>query len=184
MNATAGTTTTMRRSNVQKAVDFLTFPVRAVMPFRAGELSKWGLSSRAAERFDYAAREVVGHTLDVGCGPYNRFVTEYLGRRGVGIDIFPYDGLTEDQIFSDLTHFPFEDASFDSVTLIATLHHIPRSKRRTELAEIYRVLRPRGNLILTMATPLTEILVHKVTRLHAKLLGNAYDIDLLSASSR
>ncbi len=169
----------MRRSNVQKAVDFLTFPVRAVMPFRAGELSKWGLSSRAAERFDYAAREVVGHTLDVGCGPYNRFVTEYLGRRGVGIDIFPYDGLTEDQIFSDLTHFPFEDASFDSVTLIATLHHIPRSKRRTELAEIYRVLRPGGNLILTMATPLTEILVHKVTRLHAKLLGNAYDIDLL-----
>jgi hypothetical protein len=30
-----------------------------------------------------------------------------------------------------------------------------------------------------MATPLTEILVHKVTRLHAKLFGNAYDIDLL-----
>lgn len=179
MNATAGTTTIMRRSNIQKAVDFLTFPVRAVMPFRAGELSKWGLSSRAAERFDYAAREVVGYTLDVGCGPYNRFVTKYLGGRGVGIDVFPYDGLTEDQIFSDLTRFPFEDNSFDSVTLIATLHHIPRSKREAELAEIHRVLRPGGNLILTMATPLTETLVHKVTRLHAKLLGNVYDIDLL-----
>lgn len=168
-----------RRTRVQKAVDFVTFPVRAVMPFRAGELSKWGLSSRAAERFDYAAREVIGYALDVGCGPYNRFVNEYLGGEGVGIDVFPYDGLAEDQVFSDLSRFPFENATFDSVTLIATLHHIPRSMREVELAEAHRVLRPGGNLIVTMATPLTEILVHRVTRLHARVFGNAYDIDLL-----
>jgi len=169
----------MKRSAFQKVADFATFPVRAVMPFRVGEQSRWGLSSRASERFDYAAREVVGYTLDVGCGPYDRFVTEYLGGDGMGIDVFRYEGLKGEQIFPDLTHFPFESASFDSVTLIATIHHIPKSKRDVELAEIYRILKPGGNVILTQALPLAEILVHRVTRFHARLLGNSYDIDLL-----
>ncbi|MDQ3377420.1 MAG: methyltransferase domain-containing protein [Actinomycetota bacterium] len=169
----------MIRTNFQRFLDFVTFPVRAVMPFRAGERGKWGLSSRASERFDFVAREVVGYTLDVGCGPHNRFIREYLNSNGLGIDVFQYEGLEEAQIFPDLTRFPFEDASFDSVTLIATLHHIPRSKRDDEMAEIHRVLRPGGNLIVTQAIPLAEVLVHKVTRAHAMVLGKSYDIDLL-----
>lgn len=32
---------------------------------------------------------------------------------------------------------------------------------------------------MTQAIPLAEILVHRVTRLHARLLGDSYDIDLL-----
>lgn len=169
----------MRRDTLQRAVDFVTFPVRAVMPFRAGEPERWHLSSRASERFDYAAREVVGYTLDVGCGPYDRFIREYLDGNGMGIDVHRYESIGEDQVFADLSSFPFEDASFDSVTLIATIHHIPRSGRDAELAEIYRVLRPGGNLIVTQAIPVAEILVHRVTRLHARLLGDSYDIDLL-----
>lgn len=169
----------MRRGPVQRAVDFATFPVRAVMPFRAGEPGRWGLSSRASERFDYVAREVAGYTLDVGCGPYDRFIKQYLDGDGMGIDVHRYASLSEDQVFTDLTRFPFEDGSFDSVTLIATIHHIPRSKRDAELAEIYRVLRSGGNLIVTQAIPFAEVLVHRVTRLHARLLGDSYDMDLL-----
>ena len=168
-----------RRSNLQEAFDFLTFPIRTVMPFRVGERSKFGLSSRASERFDYAAREVEGYTLDIGCGPYDRFVREYLGGNGMGVDIFQFDGLKKEQVFPDLTSFPFEDDSFDSATLIATLHHIPRSKRDEELAEIYRVLKPGGNVIVTNTLPLATFAVHRVTRLHAKLLGKVYDMDLL-----
>ena len=169
----------MRRGTAQRALDFATFPVRAVMPFRAGESERWHLSSRASERFDYVAREVLGYTLDVGCGPYDRFIKQYLDDYGMGIDVHRYDSLGEDQVFADLTRCPFEDGSFDSVTLIATIHHIPRSQRDVELAEIHRVLRPGGNLIVTQAIPLAEILVHRVTRLHARLLGDSYDIDLL-----
>ncbi len=180
MNATAGTMTTiMRRNNVQKTVDFLTFPVRAVMPFKVGELRKWGLSSRAADRFDSAAREVIGYALDLGCGPHELFVREYLGGHGLGVDVHPFEGLKEEQVIEDPTRLPFEDGSFDSVTLIATLHHIPRSKRDTELAEIFRVLRPGGNLIVTKTVPLANVLVHGVTRVHARLLGKHYDMDLL-----
>ncbi len=149
------------------------------MPFRVGEDGKFGLSSRASERFDYAAREVVGYTLDVGCGPYDRFVREYLGGNGMGVDVFQFEGLKKEQVFPDLTSFPFEDDTFDSVTLIATLHHIPRSKRDDELAEVFRVLKPGGNVIVTNTLPLATFAVHRVTRLHAKFLGKVYDMDLL-----
>lgn len=169
----------MRRARSQKVVDFVTFPLRAVMPFRVGEKGRWGLSSRASERFDYVAGEVRGFTLDVGCGPRNRLIEEYLNGDGIGIDVFQYEGLREEQIFPDLTRFPFEDDSFDSVTLVATIHHIPRPKRDVELAEVHRVLKPGGRVILTMAVPLAELLVHGVTQFHAKLFGKVYDIDLL-----
>lgn len=170
----------MRRSFPRKVVDFATFPVRAVMPFRAGERERWGLTSRASERLEYAARETVGYTLDVGCGPKNRLVAEYLGGNGFGVDVLDYSGsLGAEQVFEDLTTLPFEDTSFDSVTLVAVIHHIPRSLRDAELAEIHRVLKPGGNIILTQALPFAEILIHKITRAHAKILGKDYDIDLL-----
>ena len=170
---------TRKHSTAQRTLDFLTFPVRAVMPFRVGELNKFGLSSRAADRFDAAAREVAGYTLDVGCGPNDLFVREYLGGHGFGIDVHPFEGLNKEQIIDDPTCLPFEDSSFDSVTLIATVHHIPRSRRDAELAEIARILRPGGNLIVTKTIPLANVLVHGVTRLHARLLGKQYDMDLL-----
>ncbi|WP_162924680.1 class I SAM-dependent methyltransferase [Rubrobacter indicoceani] len=170
----------MKRSVPQKMLDTVTFPLRAVLPFRAGERSRWGLTSRASERLEYAARETVGYTLDVGCGPGNRLVVDYLGGNGFGIDVFDYNGsLSREQVFDDLTTFPFEDARFDSVTLVATLHHIPRSSRDKELSEVYRVLKPGGNVVLTQALPIAEILIHKITRVHARLFGRHYDIDLL-----
>lgn len=164
----------MRRTTVQKTVDFVTFPVRA---FTLLERDKLGFSSLASERFDYAAREVAGHCLDVGCGRHNRFVTECLNGNGRGIDLFPYEGLTEEHLVEDLTHFPFEDESFDSVTFIANLNHCPRSKRDAELAEAYRVLKPGGNIIVTMGNPIAEVLVHLVVRLYDRLLGTSFDVD-------
>ena len=118
-----------RRTPFQQTVDFLTFPLRAITLFHN---DKWGLSSQASERYDYVAREVRGYCLDVGCGYYNRFVTEWLSGNGKGIDVFPYEGLGKEEIVTDMTHFPFEDASFDSITFIANLNHVPRSLRDRE----------------------------------------------------
>ncbi len=165
-----------RRNSVQKAIDFLTFPLRAFMPFRKGA-DRWLLSSRESERFDYVAREVRGYCLDVGCGRNNRFINEFLGGHGKGMDIYPYEGLTEENLVEDITRFPFDDASFDSVTFIASISHVPEPLRDIELAEAYRCLRPGGNVIVTMGNPLAEILVHRVVWLHGKLLGEGYDMD-------
>jgi SAM-dependent methyltransferase len=160
----------------QKVKDFLTFPLRAVLPFNSGA-DRWSLSSRESERFEYVAREVRGYCLDVGCGRNNRFVEEFLGGHGRGIDVHPYEGLTEENLVEDITNFPFADETFDSVTFIANICHVPRPLRDVELAEAYRCLKPGGNLILTMGNPLAEILVHRVVWVHGKLLGRGYDMD-------
>lgn len=163
-----------KRTTVQGLLDFVTFPVRALTLFHD---DKWGLSSLASERFDYAAREVVGYCLDVGCGKSNRFVREYLNGRGEGIDVFPYEGLTEKNLVSDLSRFPYGDGVFDSVTFIANINHIPEWQRDVELQEAHRILRPGGNIVVTMGNPAAEIVVHKVVWLYDKILKTHYDMD-------
>jgi ubiquinone/menaquinone biosynthesis C-methylase UbiE len=163
-----------RRSGPQKLLDLIAFPLRAVLLFHEDRL---GLSSLASERFDYVAGEVIGPCLDIGCGRGNRFVREYLQGNGRGIDIYPYEGLTAENIVEDLTHFPFEGLAFDSVTFIANLNHAPAEQRDPELREAYRVLRPGGNVIVTMGNPVAEVLVHKLVWIYDKLLKTNYDMD-------
>lgn len=162
------------RSLAQKIKDFLTLPLRALTPF---EDDKWGLSSTRSERFEYAGREVRGYCLDVGCGKNNIFINKFLGGYGRGIDVFPYEGLTEENLVSDIHHFPFGDASFDSVTFIANLNHIPPDSRVKELGEAYRCLKSGGNIIITMPCAFAGILIHKIVHAHDHLFGTNYDVD-------
>jgi ubiquinone/menaquinone biosynthesis C-methylase UbiE len=165
------------RSQVQKAKDFISFPIRAVF-ILGRDRDKWGLSALSSERFDYVAREVIGFCLDVGCGRNNRFIAEYLNGQGKGIDVFPYEGLSQENLVEDITHIPFPDASFESVTFIANINHISPPKRDTELAEAYRCLKPGGNVIVTMGNPVAEILVHKLIQLYGRILGTFESADL------
>jgi ubiquinone/menaquinone biosynthesis C-methylase UbiE len=43
---------------------------------------------------------------------------------------------------------PFPDASFDAAFLSAVLHHLPPDLKRAGLAEILRVLKPGGRLVV------------------------------------
>lgn len=165
---------TKTRTPTERAVDFVTFPFRGVTLFHS---DRWGLTCLASERFDYVAREVQGHCLDVGCGYYNRFVAEWLGGNGKGIDVFQYAGLNREQIVEDLAHFPFPHEAFDTVTFIANLNHAPRSMRDRELSEAYRCLKPSGNIVVTMGNPVAEILVHKVVALYDRRFGTHVDMD-------
>jgi SAM-dependent methyltransferase len=166
--------TNMQRSIGKKLMDAATFPLRAFWLFYD---DKCGLSSLASERFDYVAREVSGDCLDVGCGRHNRFIRDYVQGRGRGIDLFPYEGLTKENLVEDLGHLPFDDASFESVTFIANLNHCPRPQRDRELGEAFRVLNPGGRIIVTMGNPLAELLVHQVVRLYDKLFETNLDMD-------
>lgn len=162
------------RSRRQLILDTLTFPLRALTLFYQ---DRWGLSSLATDRFDFAAREIRGTCLDVGCGPGNRFIRHHLGGNGVGLDVFAYEGLDEQEIVKDLTSFPFPEASFASVTFIASLNHVPRQARDLELAEAYRVLKPKGNVIITMGNSLAEVLVHQLVACYDRLLKTSLDLD-------
>jgi SAM-dependent methyltransferase len=155
-------------------MDFLTFPLRAVTLFHQ---DNWGLSCLASERFDYVAREVTGRCLDIGCGYHNRFVRDWLGGNGKGIDVFQYDGLSKEDVVEDLTRFPFVDASFESVSFIANLNHVPEPHRDIELLEAYRCLKPGGNIIVTMGNPVAELLVHGVVAFYDRYFGAKVDMD-------
>lgn len=157
-----------RRSGFQRFKDTIAFPLRALL---LPEKDRWGLSSWATERFDYVAREVRGYCLDVGCGVGNRFVIEFLGGHGKGIDAFPYEGLTAEQVVKDMSRFPFADQLFDSVVFIANINHVPAALRSIELRESYRVLKPSGNIIITMGNPWLEVAAHQMLHLHEKFFG-------------
>ena len=168
------TAVAFQRSWAKKIADFILFPLRALLLI---ERDKWYLSSLASERFFYVCRQIQGNCLDVGCGRGNRFVTEFLGGNGKGIDVYRYEGLTDEHIIEDMSHFPFEDSLFGSVTFIANINHIPEPMRDIELAEAYRCLRKGGNIVVTMGNPIAEILVHKLVWLYDKFLGTNVDMD-------
>jgi SAM-dependent methyltransferase len=49
---------------------------------------------------------------------------------------------------AELQHLPFRDGSFDCVSSVTVVQHIPPAQQRRALEEMVRVLRPGGYLIL------------------------------------
>lgn len=116
-----------------------------------------GFSAWLHEYTAMAGRRV----LDVGCG--NGYVIERYARAGaapaIGIDLtrrgveisaarlrLRAQGARVLQASAE--RLPFPDACFDCVSSMGVLHHIPSPERG--LAEIRRVLRPGGRLVLMM----------------------------------
>ncbi len=156
------------RGNLQKIRDFLFFPLRAIF---LPEEDKWDLSAWSSERFYYVAEEVKGHCLDVGCGVKNRFIKEFLGGNGKGIDVYTYEGLTAENVINNIGDFPFLDESFETVVFIANINHIPENMRLRELKEAYRCLKADGNIAVTMGNKFLEIAAHKVLEIHDRFLN-------------
>ena len=96
-----------------------------------------------------------GKTLDIGC-QHNHLIRNY--GNGVGVDIYPWAGI--DVLIEDSSKLPFEDQSFDTVTIVAALNHIPN--RDACIKEVHRVLKSDGALIITMITPTISKIWHKV----------------------
>ena len=106
------------------------------------------------------------NVLDVACGP--GIVACELARSGAqvtGIDLTPamidqaYQradsmGVNVDYQTGDALHLPFDTASFDRVVTRYSFHHMPDPGK--VLAEMVRVCRPGGRVIVIDATPAPE----------------------------
>lgn len=95
--------------------------------------------------------------LDVGCGK-NVLMQKHRARggSGTGVDVYPWEGV--DVVVEDTAKLPFPDGSFDCISFVACLNHIPN--RQDVLRECHRLLKPEGILIITMLSPFLSRIWH------------------------
>lgn len=155
----------------KRLTNLLLFPYRCLFRFHGfGSF----IMSMEEERMVRVAKYCLGKVLDVGCGPYNKFINNVYPN-GIGIDFFPYDGV--ELIHDDPINLPFDDESFDTITLIAVGGHIPKNLRKHEFKELSRVLKQGGRLIMTEGEPVTQYLHHKWVFFLDKVFGTNIDVD-------
>jgi SAM-dependent methyltransferase len=97
------------------------------------------------------APELAGKVLDVGCGkkPYKKLFTNVSEYIGMDIENPGHNHQDEDiDVYYDGNKFPFPDHSFDSILTNQVFEHVFNPDQF--LAEISRVLKPGGRLLLTV----------------------------------
>jgi ubiquinone/menaquinone biosynthesis C-methylase UbiE len=85
------------------------------------------------------------------------------GGMAIGVDIYPWPGT---DVVCDTTELPFADTTFDTVTMLACLNHIPFSKREQVLQEAKRVLKDTGQVLITMINPVVGCFAHTIRHHH------------------
>lgn len=137
------------RSRLHWLVNQVLFPLKLLVPQPLIRRIA-GLTTNEDLRIATVGQRVEGRLLDIGCGQ-NRLAREYRAAGGVaqGVDVFPWEHV--DMVVEDTARLPFADGSFDTVSFVACLNHIPN---RTEvLREAGRVLDANGLLLITNLQP-------------------------------
>jgi SAM-dependent methyltransferase len=126
-------------------------------------LQKW--------RIREARRELPSgaRVLDIGTRDGTLFTLA--SARGVGIDpelaaatSIPGVTLVKGSFPMDLPKLPNE--SFDAVTALAVIEHVPESELPLWPEAIARLLVPNGRLIITVPAPTVDTILHVLIRLH------------------
>ncbi|MHC4715831.1 MAG: class I SAM-dependent methyltransferase, partial [Planctomycetota bacterium] len=151
MNASAAH---MRPTLLSRLANAACLPLRLLLSHE--RVNRLGLRSIRDERYDMVRRHCRGRLLDIGCGN-NQLVKDY-GHDSVGVDVFDFGGGAT--IVADAAELPFPGGSFGTVSLVASLNHIPN--RRDVVREACRVLVDGGRIVLTMIGPGWGKLRHKL----------------------
>jgi SAM-dependent methyltransferase len=101
--------------------------------------------------------------LDAGCGE-GVLVDEYAGRLAIeGLD----PNYSSDRVRTgSLTALPYADGTFDRALCLDVLEHLSFEEQPRALAELHRVLRPGGELFVSVPN-----LAHLQSRIHFLLRG-------------
>ena len=135
----------LRKSPAQAVWDFIGIPFRLLL-FDQAWLPRFGWTTLEEERLRAVLPHIRGRLLDIGAGP-NTLVIRY--GNGEGVDVHPWGGGV--RVVEDTSKLDYPDASFDTITFVACLNHIPY--REAALREARRLVRPEGRLIITMIDP-------------------------------
>jgi len=153
--ATEPTRLLERRSLARHAWDLCGIPFRLAL-FPDAWNRRLGWSSLEEERLRAVLPHIRGRLLDIGAGT-NSLARMY-GSGAIGVDVHDHGGGA--LIVEDTRKLPFPDGSFDTVTFLACLNHIPY--RREALLEARRLLVPGGQVLLTMISRLVGWVGHKI----------------------
>ncbi|CAN2040210.1 Methyltransferase type 11 domain protein [Candidatus Magnetomoraceae bacterium gMMP-15] len=137
---------------IQKFVDFIYFPIRALLPYKWVQMLH--LTDLGRERRMAVIPYLKGLILDVGCGPINQLKQEYSGRT-ITCDIYNWGNL---DVVCASEALVFQNQTFDSVVMLACLNHFKNISKALE--EAHRVLKPDGRLIITMPSKFIGTIVH------------------------
>jgi ubiquinone/menaquinone biosynthesis C-methylase UbiE len=135
--------------------------------------------------------------LDVGCGTGGVTIPakKRIGENGpvYGIDPSPEmievaskkaerAGLDIDFRIGVIESLPYADGSFDVVTSSLMMHHLPYEVQQKGLAEIYRVLRPGGRILIADAMKPKNFFMKRLFKLLAQHHGLKFDVEDLPAT--
>jgi 2-polyprenyl-3-methyl-5-hydroxy-6-metoxy-1,4-benzoquinol methylase len=132
-------------------------------PDPSGEFYPTYIAKLAAVRRWLDALPSGTRVLDAGCGE-GVLVDEYGGRLSIeGMD----PNYSSDRVRTgSLTELPYDGATFDRALCLDVLEHLTFEEQPVALSELYRVLRPRGELLVSVPN-----LAHLQSRVHFLLLG-------------
>lgn len=121
------------------------------------------LAKLALVRARLSALPAGARVLDAGCGE-GVLVDEFRSRLDiVGVDAHYASARV---LTASLTALPFDAASFDHALCLDVLEHLPFTEQAPALAELFRVVRPGGTLVVSVPN-----LAHLQSRVHFLLRG-------------
>lgn len=90
-----------------------------------------------------------GRVLDVGIGSgHLAKAIRGNGQVVIGCDLTDMRFQPLPLVIADGQFLPFADGSFGTTLMLTVLHHVPKERHSEMLREAYRVLRPKGRLLL------------------------------------
>ncbi len=107
-----------------------------------------------------------GRILDIGCGFYPYFLTSTDFNEKYGIDpalsVSNLSDISLQKLDVARQKLPFSNNFFDTVTMLAVFEHIETERLDFVLSEIKRVIKNKGELIITTPAPWADKLLHSM----------------------